>query len=390
MLKFNTTIFALLTLVALTLAGCGEADAPRSAAAKPVANEPEADPAAQAPTSPAEAPAQAPQAEQPPAQVWVPAGVFTMGNDRGDPDHRPARPVRMDGYWMDATPVTNAQFKAFVDATGYVTTAEKPIPREVLPAEIRNEVRDEDLTPRSMVFVGTRRPVPLNNELQWWALIEEANWKQPEGPGSSINDRMDHPVVHVTYEDALAYCEWAGRALPTEAQFEYAARGGLEHKPYVWGEEKVPDAGWQANIWQGLFPMTNAKEDGYVRTSPVGSFPANGFGLFDMSGNVWEWCNDWYDYNYYQQAPNANPPGPDKYEDPGPRGRDGVDKRVIRGGSFLCSDTYCLGYMPMSRQASDPLTAHNHTGFRTVDNNRTPPEGQPRAVDPIPGESGTE
>lgn len=324
------------------------------------------------------------QAERP--EVWIPAGTFIMGDNRGDPNHRPARQVRMDGYWMDATPVTNAQFKAFVDATGYVTSAEKPIPRSELPAEIRDQIPDEALTPRSMVFVGTPRAVALNNELQWWALIEEANWKQPEGPGSSIKDRMDHPVVHVSYPDALAYCEWAGRSLPTEAQFEYAARGGLERKVFVWGDVKVPDDGWQANIWQGQFPVTNAKEDGYVLTSPVGTYPANGYGLYDMSGNVWEWCKDWFDHNYYREAPIANPPGPAKYEDPGPRGRDGVDKRVIRGGSFLCSDVYCLGYMPMSRQASDPYTAHNHTGFRTVNNDRDPPEGMPKAVDPLPGE----
>ena len=197
---------------------------------------------------------------------------------------------------------------------------------------------------------------------------------------------MDHPVVQVTYADALAYCAWAGRSLPTEAQFEYAARGGLESADYVWGDEQLPDAGWQANIWQGTFPVTNAKDDGFVLTSPVKSYPANGFGLYDMSGNVWEWCADWFDKGYYAVAPDANPPGPKRYYDTGIRAADGVDKRVIRGGSFLCSDTYCLGYMPATRQSGDPYTGHNHTGFRTVSNTLAPLAGQPKAIEPLPGE----
>ncbi|MEM1355410.1 MAG: formylglycine-generating enzyme family protein [Planctomycetota bacterium] len=380
----NSLSIAMAGVLVLSLAGCGETDEFRQVPTHPVADGASTPSKASTPEADSRAPVPGPT--EPHDEVWIPAGTFVMGADRGDPNHRPAREVRMDGFWMDETPVTNTQFKAFVDATGYITTAEKPIPREVLPANIRFRVPEANLTPRSMVFIGTPRPVRLNNELQWWDLIPGADWQHPEGPGSTIKDRMDHPVVHVTYEDALAYCDWAGRALPTEAQFEYAMRGGLESNAYAWGNEKVPDEGWQANIWQGQFPVSNSEDDGYTLTSPVRSYPANGYGLYDMSGNVWEWCRDWFDHDYYAEAPIANPPGPMRYEDPGPRGRDGIDKRVIRGGSFLCSDSYCLGYMPMSRQASDPLTAHNHTGFRTIDLTRTPPEARPRAVDPLPGE----
>ncbi|MFI4862079.1 MAG: formylglycine-generating enzyme family protein [Phycisphaerales bacterium JB063] len=307
--------------------------------------------------------------------VWVPAGSFVMGTDDGHWNASPAHTVRMDGFWMDAYEVTNAQFAAFVEATGYVTVAEKPIDPSTIPTHLHGNLSPDKLVPASMVFTPTRGPVPLDNEGQWWRMVAGADWRHPEGPGSSIAGRMDEPVVHVAWEDAQAYCEWAGKSLPTEAQWEYAARGGLAGVTYVWGDEKNPGGAWMANIWQGEFPVSNTQEDGYAAAAPVGSFPPNGYGLYDMSGNVWEWCADYYSDAYYARSPDANPPGPAEYHDSGPRSAEGLVMRIIRGGSYLCSDVYCMGYHPTARMYTDEKSATNHMGFRCVSTTLPGPGG---------------
>jgi len=301
--------------------------------------------------------------------VWVPGGTFRMGSTEarypegtcGGPgccdnmDSLPVHEVELDGFWMDRTPVTNAQFARFVAATGYRTVAEKP--------EVDRGPGKEPLPPGSFVF----RPQPgiedLRDHMRWWRFVAGADWRHPEGPESTIDGKDDYPVVQVCWEDAAAYAKWAGKRLPTEAEFEYAARGGLDQKKYVWGDDLLPGGKWQANIWQGRFPYENTAADGYRTTSPVGSFPANGFGLCDMSGNVWQWCADWYRHDYYRHSTRRNPQGPPDSYDPS---EPGVAKRVQRGGSFLCSDLYCKGYMPGSRGRGEPISAANHIGFRCV------------------------
>ncbi|XAM01386.1 formylglycine-generating enzyme family protein [Phycisphaeraceae bacterium D3-23] len=300
--------------------------------------------------------------------VWVPAGSFVMGTNDGHWNAAPAHELSMDGFWMDAHEVTNAEFAAFVEATGYVTVAEKPIDLATIPAHMHGNLTPDMLVPQSMVFTPTDGPVPLDSEHRWWRMERGADWRHPEGPGSSITGRDDEPVLHVAWEDAQAYCLWAGKSLPTEAQWEYAARGGLSDVTYVWGDEKNPGGAWMANIWQGEFPVTNTQEDGFTAAAPVGSFPPNGYGLYDMSGNVWEWCADYYSDAYYARSPAQNPPGPDRYQDSGPRSAEGLSMRIIRGGSFLCSDVYCLGYHPTARMYTDESSATNHTGFRCVSN----------------------
>lgn len=306
--------------------------------------------------------------------AWVPAGTFVMGTNDGHWNASPAHAVRMDGFWIDTHEVTNAQFAAFVEATGYVTVAERPIDPMDIPEHMRPGLTPEMLVPASMVFTQTAGSVPLDDVSQWWRMVPGADWRHPEGPGSSIDDRMDHPVVNVCWTDAQAYARWAGKSLPTEAQWEYAARGGLRSATFVWGDAMLPDGEWMANIWQGEFPVTNTEADGYAGTAPVGTFPANGYGLYDMSGNVWEWCGDFYSDRYYADSPDANPPGPERYEDHGPRSAEGMPMRIIRGGSFLCSDTYCLGYRPMTRMYTTEDSAANHTGFRCVSNAPGPSE----------------
>jgi len=308
--------------------------------------------------------------EAPAGMVWIPAGEFVMGGSGpyARPDEQPLHKVKLDGFWISRTPITNDKFAEFVKATGHVTTAERaPTVEEILsqtppgtpppPAEM--------LVAASLVFKPSKHPVPLDNPLVWWEWKAGANWRHPDGPGSSIEGKGDHPVVHVSWFDAQAYCKWAGGRLPTEAEWEYAARGGLDQKPYVWGDEPV-DA-QKCNIWQGLFPVTNTLEDGFLTTSPVGRFPPNGYGLFDMAGNVWEWVNDWYrPDSYAQDATNSvtlNPQGAASGYDPE---EPYTPKRVIRGGSFLCNDQYCSGYRPSARMKTSPDTSSMHSGFRCV------------------------
>ena len=297
----------------------------------------------------------APPSEAPPGMVWVPGGKFWMGSQEF-PDALPEHLVSVAGYWLDEHEVTNRQFSEFVEATGYKTVAEQPLD----PAEFPT-VPAEDLKSGSIVFSPPPGPVPLNNHLQWWSYVPGANWRHPEGPESDISNRMDHPAVHIAWDDAVAYAKWAGKRLPTEAEWEFAARGGLDRQHFCWGNELRPGDHWQSNIWQGNFPNENTAGDGFRTTAPVGTFAKNGYGLFDMSGNVWEWCADWYQPNYYQTSPANNPPGPDESFDPQ---EPGIPKRVQRGGSFMCADSYCKRYVPGARGKGEPKSAAGHIGFR--------------------------
>ena len=307
----------------------------------------------------------------PAGMVWVPGGEFTMGTDSdlGWPDEKPAHRAKVDGFWMDETEVTNAQFRAFVEATGYVTTAEKPVDAEAILRQLPPGTPappPERLAPGSLVFTPTAGPVKLNDFSQWWTWTPGACWRHPEGPGSTTDGKEHHPVVHVSWDDATAYAKWAGKRLPTEAEWEFAARGGLDGRPYAWGDEK-PGAGgtWQANLWQGEFPHRNAALDGFERTAPVRSFAPNGYGLHDMAGNVWEWCADWYDRDLYRKRAGKgviiNPAGPDRSSNPA---RPFTPERVQRGGSFLCNDAYCTRYRPSARHGCSPDTGMSHVGFR--------------------------
>jgi formylglycine-generating enzyme required for sulfatase activity len=300
--------------------------------------------------------------------VWIPGGVYWRGNDTAS--HRDSRPwhqVQVDGFWMDVTTVTNAKFSQFVAATHYVTVAERTPKAEDYP-----NVPVENLVAGSAVFSPPRGPVPLDDHYRWWAYVHGASWRHPEGVASDLKGRESHPVVHVAFEDALAYCKWAGKRLPTEAEFELAARGGLDRNRYAWGNELRPDGKWMANIWQGRFPIENTREDGFRATAPVGTFAANRFGLSDMAGNVWQWCSDWYRHDYYgtlakRPQPAGNPQGPSDSVDPA---EPGVAKRVIRGGSFLCTDQYCTAYEAGARGKTAPDTGANHLGFRCVKSSR--------------------
>jgi sulfatase modifying factor 1 len=302
------------------------------------------------PQEPAPAPAKAPA-----GMAWIPAGTFTMGN--GDPD-APVHQVTLHGFFLDVHEATNAEFERFVKATGYVTDAERKPTAAELPG-----VPEEQRVPGALVFhVPAAEHPDLRDFGSWWSFVPGACWRHPEGPQSSIDGKADHPVVQVSWRDATAYAKWAGKRLPTEAEWERAARGGLERARYAWGNEQVPGGKWQANIWQGDFPRHNDVKDGFATTAPVQSFPPNGFGLYDMSGNVWEWCQDHYRPDGYGDGkPRTDPQGPKTSHDPQ---EPGVHKRVMRGGSFLCSDVYCLGYQPGTRMKSSEDTALCHTGFR--------------------------
>ena len=305
--------------------------------------------------------------------VWIPGGEFSMGaNDPPDmnavgmqatEDARPIHRVYVDGFFMDRTDVTNAQFAAFVAATGYVTVAERTPRAEEFPAASR-----EELVAGSIVFAPPSHAVPLNDHLQWWTYERGANWRHPLGPASDLAGRENYPVVHVAYEDAEAYAKWAGKRLPTEAEWEFAARGGKAGQPFVWGDTFRPGGKWMANTHEGHFPERDSGDDGYAGIAPVATFPPNQYGLYDMAGNIWQWTSDWYRPDYYVQLAAAgivarNPRGPDSPYDPEePRER----KRVHRGGSFLCTDEYCSRYIVGTRGKGEIGTATNHLGFRCV------------------------
>lgn len=320
-----------------------------------------------------------PNAGQPPGvapegMVWIPGGEFSMGSDDPTtsmcggkdsmPDARPIHRVYVDGFWMDITEVTNAQFEAFVKATGYVTIAEQTPKAEDFPG-----APPENLVAGSVTFAPPNTPVPLNNHLQWWTYIKGANWRHPEGAGSDLKGRENYPVIHIAHADAQAYAKWAGKRLPTEAEWEFAARGGLSGQLYSWGDDLKPGDKWPANIFEGKFPYHDTGEDGFKGIAPVKQFPPNGYGLYDVGGNVWEWVSDWYRPDTFErdaaQGVVRNPQGPAQAESFDPS-EPGVKKRVHKGGSFLCTDQYCTRYMVGTRGKGEPDTGTNHVGFRCV------------------------
>ncbi len=322
------------------------------------------------PTIPNTTPAPAPA---PDGMVWIPGGEFSMGamdppatteaGMHGAADARPIHRVYVDGFWMDKTDATNEEFARFVKATGYVTIAERTPRAEDFPG-----APPENLVAGSIVFSPPDHPVELNNHFQWWSYEKGANWRHPEGQKSNLKGREKYPVVQVAYPDALAYAKWAGKRLPTEAEWEFAARGGLTGKRYPWGDEFQPGGKWMANTHQGHFPNTDTADDGYAGISPVARFPPNGYGLYDMAGNVWQWTSDWYRPDYYQRLAAAggvtrNPQGPDTPFDPA---EPNEKKKVHRGGSFLCTDQYCSRYVVGTRGKGEVTTGTNHLGFRCL------------------------
>jgi len=325
--------------------------------------------------SPTVASAAAAPGPAPVGMAWIPGGEFSMGavdplgkdanivGMQATKDSRPIHRVAVKGFWIDKTEVTNAQFAAFVKATSYVTVAERKPTAEEFPG-----APPENLVAGSVVFAPPDHPVPLNDHFQWWSWVTGADWKHPSGPASNLEGRENYPVVHVAYEDAEAFAKWAGKRLPTEAEWEFAARGGLSGALYPWGNEFTPDGHYMANTHQGHFPDQDSHEDSYTGLAPVATYPPNGYGLYDVAGNVWEWTSDWYRPDYYADllktgAVADNPKGPDSSNDPG---EPGVPKRVHRGGSFLCTEQYCSRYMVGTRGKGEPSTGTNHLGFRLV------------------------
>lgn len=295
----------------------------------------------------------------PSKMVHIPAGSFLMGtDDPAFPDARPLHKVALKEFWIDEHEVTNAEFEKFVNDTHYVTVAERKLDPKDFPG-----VPIENLVPGSGVFSPPNEAVELNNPMQWWRYVPGASWQHPLGPQTDIKGRENYPAVQVSYEDALAYATWAGKRLPTEAEWEYAAQGNHPGQKYYWGNEMKPGGKWMANIYQGRFPNSNTAEDGFKGIAPVKSFPPNGYGLYDMDGNVWEWCNDFYRPDYYSQSPDKNPTGPKDSYDPDELN---AVKRVQRGGSFLCSDQYCMRYRPGSRGKGEVSSASDNLGFRCV------------------------
>lgn len=374
-------LLALVTLAAGAVVGVGAWLAEsefRSTKSRPAeAVQVAAAPAAMEPTEPGFAPTIPNNAllpgTAPDGMVWIPGGKFSMGSEDpreslcGGPDAmldaRPVHRVFVDGFWMDKTEVTNAQFQRFADATGYVTIAERTPRAEDFP-----DAPPENLVAGSIVFTPPDHPVPLTNHYAWWDYVKGANWRHPLGPDSDLSGREQFPVVHIAYADALAYAQWAGKRLPTEAEWEFAARGGLSGKLYAWGDDLKPDDKWMANTFQGKFPLKDKAEDGFAGISPVARFPANGYGLFDIAGNVWEWCSDWYRHDYYGELAQSgrvarNPTGPETPFDPS---EPTEKKRVHRGGSFLCTEQYCTRYMVGTRGKGEVSTGSNHLGFRCV------------------------
>jgi formylglycine-generating enzyme len=297
---------------------------------------------------------------------WIEGGTFLMGSENFYPEERPVHSVRVDGFWIDEHPVTVAEFRRFIKATGYVTVAERPFDAAKYP-----DADPDLLVPGALVFQKASAPVDLRDYRNWWRYVPGARWRHPEGPGSTLHGRDRHPVTQVAYEDAEAFAKWAGKALPTEAEWEFAARGGLEGKTFVWGDAFAPNNKMMANTWQGEFPWQNLLLDRYEGTSPVGTFPPNGYGLFDMAGNVWEWTADFYSrHSADVESPCCAPRNPrvtsadDSYGHDQP-GAD-IPRRVTKGGSHLCAPNYCLRYRPAARQAEAVDTSTCHIGFRCV------------------------
>jgi formylglycine-generating enzyme len=308
--------------------------------------------------------------ENPPDMVWIPGGEFNMGSDNKDSkkDEKPVHRVKVEGFWLDATPVTNRQFKEFVEATKYVTTAEKAPTMEEIMSQVPPGTQappPELLVPASLVFKPAQGPVSLRSNRAWWEWKPGANWKHPLGPESSIEGKEDHPVVQISWFDAVAYAKWAKKRLPTEAEWEFAAYGGQKDVLYVWGNEEFSETNPQCNIWQGIFPYKCTKPSGAFGTTQVKAFKPNPYGLYDMAGNVWQWCSDLYNASYYQEeakkAISVNPKGPEKSYDPE---EPFAVKYVHRGGSFLCHQSYCKGYRITARMKTCPDTGLNHLGFR--------------------------
>ena len=303
-----------------------------------------------------------------PDPIRIDGGEFAMGSDEFYPDEAPVRRLRVDSFGIDPLPVTNARFAEFVEASGYVTVAERDLDPALYPG-----ASPADLTPGAVVFTMTSGPVPLTDFRQWWRWTPGANWSRPLGPGSSAAGIEDHPVVHVSHEDAAAFCAWAGGRLPTEAEWEYACRGGLDGARFAWGDDDPQESAPLANTWQGTFPFENTELDGWTRTSPVGSYPPNGYGLHDMTGNTWEWTDDWYTNNpasLVAEPSCCSPPDPR-----GARQEDSLDpymlgtpipRKVVKGGSHLCTPQYCYRYRPAARQPQMIDTGMSHLGFRRV------------------------
>ncbi|SFI66387.1 formylglycine-generating enzyme family protein [Planctomicrobium piriforme] len=320
-------------------------------------------------------------AGRPADMVWVPGGVFEMGTDEylgpGDAnpdrlklDEHPAHNVELDSFWMDATPVTNREFAKFVEQTGYKTFAERQLTKDDFASRGADVslFKENVINPGSMCFNPAFNKQQLVTgvpgwEHQVWKIVDGADWRHPDGPESSVEKLLDHPVVHIAWEDAASYCEWAGKRLPTEAEFEYASRSGGKDLKYPWGEEFLPDGKYMANFWQGEFPTDRRNEDGFLTTSPVKSFPPNALGLYDIAGNVWEWCSDLYAADYYAHSPRINPKGPSESFDPQ---QPGVVVRVQRGGSFLCNVNNCTGYRTRARGRGEVASSSYHNGFRCV------------------------
>jgi sulfatase modifying factor 1 len=361
-------VIVLMTATALAQPTTEAPPAPANAAAVAAAT-----PSAFAPTisNPTPAPGPAPE-----GMVWIPGGEYSMGcvapsegvctmaTMNALNDAQPIHRVYVDGFWMDTNDVTNEKFAKFVEATGYVTVAERAPTKEEFPT-----APPENLVAGSMVFTPTPQPVPLNDYYQWWRYVHGANWRHPTGPDSDLKGRENYPVVQVAYADAAAYAKWAGKRLPTEGEWEFAARGGLTGKTYAWGDELRPGGKWMANIYEGQFPVKDTGEDGFAGLAPVGQFPPNSYGLFDMAGNVWQWCSDWYRPDTYARLKLAgvivarNPQGPVSSYTPD----DDQPQRVQRGGSFLCTDQYCTRYMMGTRGKGDVDTGSNNVGFRCVE-----------------------
>ena len=312
-----------------------------------------------------------PPVANPDGMVWIPGGRFQVGSESENarPEERPVHRARVTGFFMDQHEVTNDQFAEFITDTEYVTVAERPIKWADLAAQLPPDTPEpppEMLQPGGLVFIPPKEQIGLRDHTRWWIWKTGASWRHPEGPGSSLEGRGDHPVVMIAWEDAEAYASWAGKRLPTETEWERAARGGLEGADYVWGSESPTKGPSRANIWQGQFPVENTRVDGFVRTAPVGSYAPNGYGLHDMAGNVWEWCSDWYRPDAYrgrEMELQVDPSGPHASLDPS---EPNVPKRVTRGGSFLCHESYCLRYRPSARIGTAVDSGMSHLGFRCV------------------------